>query len=138
MYHVDAENVDELWGLMAPGLARALDKTALGLTWGLGDGYEAVKSGELFGFYQPHSGYSGLYMLSQTPKARLLYWFWSGKHPDNNTPLDDAEVVSYLNTAAKIFECKYIQAEGRPGFKVWANAQGFIPDSHNWLREVTI
>lgn len=138
MYHVDADNVDELWGLMSPGLERALYKTALELTWSLDDGYDAVKSGSLFGFYQPESGYSGLYSISHTPKAKLLYWFWSGKHPDNNTPLDDAEVVEYLNTAAKVFECKYIQAEGRPGFKVWANAQGFIPDSHNWLREVTI
>lgn len=138
MYHIDQSNVDEYWPEMCKGLERALSKTHLGLTWDLESALSYIKRGRLFGFYDETSGYSGLYSINETPLARILYWFWSGKDPMFPNLPDANAVGEYLDNASRIFECKYITAEGRPGFKHLAKSLGFQPDSNTWLKEVTL
>lgn len=134
--HIHEGNVDTMWGYMEEGLARALVKTRLGELWDLDSAKERVKQGRLFGFYQPESGYSGLYSINTLPRATVLYFFWSGQSTSATKPIHYEELDNYLEVIAESHGCKYINCEGRLGWKSILGPLGYRFDSQFYSREV--
>lgn len=134
--HVLGDNVDKIWHLMEKPLGRALEKTALGLTWDTPSALKSIHEGSLFGFYQPESGYCGLYSINHTPLTKVLYFFWSGKDEHNPVPMNLVEVDEYLSIVAKNFGCSLINCEGRKGWKSLLLPLGYRDDSLFYLKEV--
>lgn len=100
--HLCKDTLESLWPLMVSGLKRPLENTSLGEFWDMESLYSRLQVGLLLGFYQESSGYSGIYSLNQAPKALELRFFWSGKDPLNETPIDFQEVNEYLQKAATL------------------------------------
>jgi hypothetical protein len=134
--HLCKETLDRLWDKITPGLFRALDKTTLGEFWDLPSLRVALSLGTVYGFYQASSGYSGIYCISESPKAKQLTFFWSGKDPENETPIDYEAVDKHLEIVAKVFGCSYISCEGRVGWKKTLEPLGYSPDGSLYLKRV--
>lgn len=120
-----------------PGLQRALTKTSLGESWSIKSLADHIVNFQAYGFYQEESGYAGVFTISETPLKRSLYWFWSGKNPDNDVPIDYTEVSSFLDAAAQHFNCSQIIGEGRKGWERVGAPLGFREDSRVYIKEVS-
>lgn len=136
IYLISHSNL-ELLDKAVTGLERALTKTTLGLSWDIPSLYGAVKEGSVLAFYQVDSGYSGVLSIHQTPKMKSLYWWWSGKDPENKTPIDFEEVDLFLVAAAKQLQCQQILGEGRKGWERVGGPMGYKEDTRLYSKEVT-
>lgn len=134
--HLCKDTLESLWPLMVSGLKRPLENTSLGEFWDMESLYSHLQVGLLLGFYQESSGYSGIYSLNQAPKALELRFFWSGKDPLNDTPIDFQEVNEYLQKAAQVFECTHITCEGRVGWKKVLEPLGYETDGSLYLKRI--
>ena len=134
--HLCKDTLESLWPLMVSGLKRPLENTSLGEFWDMESLYSRLQVGLLLGFYQESSGYSGIYSLNQAPKALELRFFWSGKDPLNETPIDFQEVNEYLQKAAQVFECTHITCEGRVGWKKVLEPLGYETDGSLYLKRI--
>jgi hypothetical protein len=134
--HLSKETLDSLWDKVTPGLSRALDKTTLGEFWDLEGLKDAIQAERFFGFYQVDSGYSGIYSIGETPKAKQLTFFWSGKHPENPRPIDYTAIDEHLKHMARIFGCTHISCDGRAGWKKTLEPLGYSPDGSLYLKRV--
>ena len=134
--HLSKETLDRLWDRVTPGLSRALDKTTLGEFWDLKGLRSAINYGMLYGFHQVDSGYSGVYSIVETPKAKQLTFFWSGKNPENPHPIDYNAIDEHLKHMARIFDCTHISCEGRVGWKKTLEPLGYSPDGSLYLKRV--
>lgn len=132
--HLHTGNIDRVWPLVSPALAKALTKTKLGLLWDLPSLLKHLQSGAVLGFYQPETGYCGVYSINECPLGNDLYFFWSGKVGD--VPMNLAEVDEYLQVVAKAFGCKTITCEGRKGWKPLIQPLGYAEDSVTFQKEV--
>lgn len=133
---ISRENIEQLYPVIAIGLERALVKTSLGKFWSLHKMYDHVINYEAYAFHQPESGYSGVFSLGSAPLGNVLHFFWSGKDPENTTPVDYAEIDAMLTQAALHFNCRFIQCEGRRGWKPILAPFGYAEDSTNYVKEV--
>ncbi len=132
--HLHSDNIDRVWPLVSPALAKALDKTTLGRLWDMPSLLKHLQSGALLGFYQPENGYAGVYSINECPLGNDLNFFWSGKVGD--APLDLAPVDEYLQIIARAFGCKTITCEGRRGWKPLIQPLGYTEDCITFQREV--
>lgn len=130
-------NIQELLPKVTPGLSRAETKTNLGDFWNVEVLYEAVIQQEALAFHQEESGYSGVFYFGSTPLCRTLNFFWSGKDPDNEVPVDYAEVDLFLQKVARHSGCKFISCEGRKGWKTILAPLGYAEDSVIYTKEVS-
>lgn len=121
---------------LRPSLGRALEKTSLGESWNLEALREAILNEEAFCFHQVESGYTGAFTISKSPLRSNLYFFWSGKDPENERPIHYEEVDEYLVKFAKLFGCSAILCEGRKGWKSVLPALGYKEDSVTYIKEV--
>lgn len=122
---------------MVKGLARAETKTNLGGFWNTDVLKDAILQQEALAFYQPSSGYSGVFYFGSTPLCRTLNFFWSGKDPDIPEPVDYVEVDQFLQQVAIHTGCKYISCEGRKGWRSILQPLGYTEDSVIYTREVS-
>lgn len=136
MLHINKDKVDALWSRIECGLSRAIDKTTLGEFWDMESLRDYLLSDKLFGFYQTQSGYAGIYSISDTPKARQLTFFWSGKDQNNDNKVDYNEVAEHLNEVATIFGCTHISCEGRVGWKKILEPLGYSTDGSLYLKRL--
>lgn len=132
---ISRTNID-LIAECAPGLVRALEKTSLGEHWDIPALYDYLANFEAYAFLQHESGYSGVFQITGSPKVRTLYFFWSGKNPDNDVPIDYAEVDQFLIAAAQNFGCQQISCEGREGWGKVIAPLGYKADSRTYIKEV--
>ncbi|UMO76447.1 hypothetical protein DNAM_190 [Pseudomonas phage BroderSalsa] len=135
IYLIDKSNL-RLLDRCVTGLERALTKTPLGLSWDIPSLYESVSSSHARVFYQEESGYSGVFTIHEAPLMRSLYWWWSGKDPENRVPIDFAEVDSLLVQVAQIFNCSQILGEGRKGWDRVGGPLGYTEDSRLYTKKV--
>ncbi|AJD82752.1 hypothetical protein [Pseudomonas phage ZCPS1] len=133
---ITRENIDSL-PTVAPALARAFNRTDLGKFWDFEHLVHSLVNYEAFVFYQEESGYAGVLQVSQAPLGNILHFFWSGKMPGNETPIDYSEVDEYLGQLAQKMGCRFIQCEGRRGWKPTLEKLGYTEDSVTFYREVT-
>lgn len=123
--------------LAIPGLSRALTKTPLGESWDIQSLSDHIINFEAYAFIQRESGYAGAFTITATPLKRSLYWFWSGKDENNEVPIDYAEVMLFLEAAARHFNCSQIIGEGRKGWERIGAPFGFKEDSRLYTKEVS-
>ncbi|UVN13822.1 hypothetical protein FBPa29_0072 [Pseudomonas phage vB_PaeP_FBPa29] len=81
--------------------------------------------------------FTPLIQVSQAPLGNILHFFWSGKMPGNETPVDYSEVDDFLGQFAQRVNCRFIQCEGRRGWKPTLEKLGYTEDSVSFYREVT-
>lgn len=117
------------------GLERALDGTTFGEFWDIQSAQIGLNDGSLGGFHQVESGYSGIFTIRHTPLSKQLYFFWSGKDPHNETPIDFNDVDLFLQTIAQVCECTHIYCEGRIGWKKIIEPLGYILESHSYIQK---
>lgn len=130
-------NITEYLPKVTPGLSRAETKTNLAGFWNVDVLLQAILQQEALAFYQEESGYAGVFYFGSTPLCRTLNFFWSGKDPDNEVPVDYAEVDQFLIKVAKHSGCKYISCEGRKGWKAILSPLGYTEDSVIYTKEVS-
>lgn len=133
---ITRSNLDTDFSSLIPGLSRALTKTSLGKFWDLESLYHHLVNFEAYAFHQVESGYSGVFSLGGAPLGKTLFFFWSGKDPENDTPVDYKEIDEVLMESAKHFGCSFIQCEGRRGWKSVLDPLGYSEDSTNFVKEV--
>lgn len=136
IHSISRNNLETFYLVLLKGLERALTKTTLGDFWSIEDLWTHIIQQKAFAFYQEESGYAGVFSFIESPKQRGLYFFWSGKDVENDVPVDYQEVDLYLTEAAKHFDCKFIQCEGRKGWSHILLPLGYIVDSVNYTKEV--
>ena len=122
--------------LLIPGLSRALSVGNLSANWSLDTLYQHIINHEAYGFYQEESGYAGVFVVSTSPLCKSLYFFWSGKDPENKKLIDYKEVDEFLTIAAKALGCRYILCEGRKGWKKTLSTLGYAEDSVVFSKEI--
>lgn len=127
---------DRIWRSMKKGLERALIKTTLDEYWDLHSLKLALDNEEVYGFYQVESGYAGVYSVYQTPKAKVLYFFWSGKDPSYSQPVDYFQVNDYLKCLAERLGCTHLSCEGRKGWLAILKPLGYKEDCTTFTLEI--
>lgn len=125
------------FGRAIPGLSRAVDKTSLGESWDIPSLADNIANYEAYAFLQEQSGYAGAFTISQTPLKRSIYFFWSGRDISNKNPIDYGEVWTFLEAAARHFNCSQVIAEGRKGWERVLAPLGFREDSRVYIKEVS-
>ena len=128
-------NINE-FPVVVPALQRAFFKTELGTFWDFDSLFNLVINQEAFIFYQPESGYAGVIQFTYCPKGKILNFFWSGKDPDSEVPVDYVEIDAFLVEVAKEQGCIVIQCDGRRGWKSVLTPLGYTEDSVNFIKEV--
>lgn len=121
---------------IVPGLQRALDKTDLSRFWDMESLWNYLINYQAYAFFQQESGYAGVFTINRTPKCSTVYFFWSGKDPDVETPVDYPEVDEFLEAIAQHFGCTSITCEGRKGWKSILSPLGYSEDSVVYIKEV--
>lgn len=122
---------------MVPGLERTETKTNLGEFWNVEVLYEAILQQEALAFYCDTSGYSGVFYFGSTPLCRTLNFFWSGKDPAVEEPVDYALVDEFLQKVARHTKCRFICCEGRKGWRPILQPLGYTEDSVIYTKEVS-
>lgn len=118
-------------------LVRALDRTSLSKSWDIDALANHIVNYASYAFVQPESGYIAVFNIVQSPLQRVMYMFWCGKKPDNDTPIDYQEVTNGMEEIARHFECTQILVEGRPGWEKVSKPYGFVEDSRTYSKEVS-
>lgn len=134
--HLCKDTLEALWPLVTPGLKRPLENTTLGEFWDLDSLYKQIQEEKLFGFYQEFSGYAGVYSIASTPKAKQVYFFWSGVDEEAEGPIDYGEVNRHLLKVAEVFKCTHILCEGRVGWKKVLEPLGYETDGSLYLKRI--
>lgn len=129
-------NITEEYPKMAESLSRALTKTDLSSFWTLEDLFHHVVNDEVIVFVQQESGYYGVLQKGSAPQASILHFFWSGKDPVNEVPVDWDEVDDFLIHAARQLRVSHIQCEGRRGWKPILLSRGYSEDSVVYTKKV--
>lgn len=134
---ISFNNIIEFHPKIVPGLSRAETKTNLASFWNVDVLIEAIIQQEALAFYQEESGYAGVFYFGSTPLCRTLNFFWSGKDPENDHPVNYAEVDEFLTKVALHSKCKFISCEGRKGWKPILSPLGYTEDSVIYTKEVS-
>lgn len=127
-----------LFDSVQPALLRALTKTDLGKHWNMQALYDHVINFQAYIFVQEASGYAGVIQILPTPLSKVVYFFWSGKDPQNRVPVDYDEVDQFLEHVARDQGCTSIMCEGRRGWKPTLNKRGYFEDSVIFTKEVEL
>ena len=133
---VGSEQLEKMWTLMEPGLARAEYPDDLGSVWTMEDLYKDLATGEAHGFYQVESQYAGVLTTLTYPTKTILYVYWGGKHPDNKVELDYEELDRFLVDVAKTFGANVIKVQGRHGWARKTKHLGYSPETISLYKEV--
>ena len=132
---ISRHNISE-FPVVVPALQRAFFKTDLGTFWDFEALFAHTLNHETFVFHQVESGYAGVIQFIYCPKGKILHFFWSGKHPDNEVDVDYSEIDVFLTEVAKEQDCIAIQCEGRKGWKSVLLPLGYTEDSVVYIKEV--
>ncbi len=133
---IDRSNIDQAWPIMYPGLSRAEYPEESGSMYSMEDIYNLIVNGEMLGYYQVESGYSGVVVIVEYPRKRLLSTFLGGKDPSNETPIDLEDLDTFLTKLGKIYEVDTIHVEGRRGWEKWTKPLGYSPMTVNLYKGV--
>lgn len=131
------KNVYELFPELSKGLSRAFENTTIGSYWNLESLFQHLINFEVYAFIEEDSGYCGVFQVCSSPLSRTLNFFWSGKHEDNDTPVDWDYIDEFLQHAARDLHCQFIQCEGRVGWKKILEGRGYSVDSSLFTKEVS-
>lgn len=134
---LNRNNAYELFPKIALGLSRALGKTTIGAYWDFDTLFQHLINFEAYAFIEEDSGYCGVFQVTESPKAKTLNFFWSGKHSSNNVPVDWDLIDEFLEAAARDLGCKFVQCEGRAGWKKILSDRGYQEDSVIYTKEVS-
>lgn len=136
MIHLISKENIQNFPKVVSGLSRALTRTTLGKSWDIPSLHAQLLNKQAYAFHQEESQYSGVFVITEAPLIRSLYWFWSGKEPSNKTPIDFTEVDAFLTHAARYFQCGQIIGEGRKGWAKVSSPFGYTEDSVICIKEV--
>lgn len=120
-----------------PALMRALDRTTLFKNWDMKSLLDHVVNFNAYAFAQPESGYVAVFTINTSPLMRTMHVFWSGKMPDNDTPIDYPEVVDAMDDIARHFQCAEVVVEGRKGWEKIGKPLGYVEDARLYVKEVS-
>ncbi|CCL97945.1 hypothetical protein tf_55 [Pseudomonas phage tf] len=134
---ISNQNILELFPKMVSGLERAFQNTSIGSYWNMKLLVDHLVNREVYGFFEPESGYSGIFQFTYSPLAKTLNFFWSGKDPSNTTPVNWDLIDTFLTAIAQAEGCKFITCEGRPGWKKILESRGYTTDSVLFTKEVS-
>lgn len=127
----------ELLEKCIPGLQRTLDKyPEFAECWDIHDLYDHVANLQAFCFYQEETGLSGALVVNQTPKIKILNWFWTGKDPASKVLPDYEEVNSFLEHMAKELNCQRILCDGRRGWEKIGKHYGYHEAGRVYVKPV--
>jgi hypothetical protein len=126
----------EMLELCRPGLQRELDRSDLKECWDMDALYDNVVNFCVFAFYQHESGLAGVVSANNTPKIRILNFFWTGKDPENKTPADYAELDRFLVHMAKELNCSRIVCDGREGWSRIVPKLGYSDSGRVYVKNV--
>lgn len=133
---INRSNLHEDFPKSVPALERALSKTSLGDYWNLEQLVQHIINYEVGLFWHVESGYFGVFQFTFAPLAKSLNFFWSGKDPANEVPVDYSEVDQFLDIVAREQQCHFISCEGRRGWKPILEARGNSEDSVLYTKKV--
>lgn len=135
---IDGDRVDNLWGLLEPGLKRATFDDDLGSVYSLSDIYSSIKAGNSHAFYDTESQYAGILSLRSFPKKKMLYVYWGGQNPECHSTPDYEQMDAFLVKVAKAFGASVIMVEGRRGWERKVKHLGYVPETVNLYKEVPL
>lgn len=136
MIHLITRESIGILPLASAGLSRGLSIGNLGKLWSIPKLADHLINYSVYGFYQEESKYSGVFSIVETPLEKVLYFFWSGRE-ETGVPVDYQEVDKFLVEVAMCFGCRYIQLEGRKGWKPIVESLGYSLDSYSFIKELS-
>lgn len=133
MYLLSKDSIEGWWPLVSPLLSKAWDSTAIGDLLSLSDVRDKLSDGSYYCFVSGDRAYAGVFSVCESPRCRYVYFFLSGgQEPSGGwVAVDD-----FLTEVATVFGCKYIQLEGRLGWKRKVEPLGYKVDSLLLTKEV--
>ena len=133
MYLLPPKTINRWWHLVEPLLSKAWDKTNVGSFLDIDDVKCLLEEEKHYCFISGDKEYAGVFRVKVGSKGNTLYfWLSGGEEPSGGW----VEVDEWLQELANVFNCKYIQLEGRLGWKRKVEPFGYKVDSLILIKEV--
>lgn len=134
MYLLPPLRINEWWSAVEPLLLKAWDKTNLSSFLDIEDVRDWLEEEKQFCFISEDKKYAGVFRINSGRKGNTLYfWLSGGEEPTGGWDAVD----KFLTSISYVFNCKYIQLEGRLGWKKKVEPFGYKVDSLILIKEVT-
>lgn len=133
MYLLPVSRIDTWWPKVCPLLSKAFLKTNVGEFITIDSLKSRIEAQEEHCFVSNDLKYAGVFSIREEHGFNVLYfWLSGGEEPT----VGWEEVDKFLCEVALVFGCKYIQLEGRLGWKRLTEPLGYSLDSIIMIKEV--
>lgn len=134
MYLLPASKKHLWWPIVKPLLEKAYSKTNVETFKSIGELEDDIAQEYQYCFISSDKSYAGVFDIIEGSRSNVLhFWLSGGEEPEGGWK----EVDEFLTKVALVFDCKYIQLEGRLGWKKLTEPLGYSLDSVLMIKEVT-